>query len=77
MKAFQRLWVKSAPFPIKFSEHSGHWFHDGHRVVTLCIEMEYVKQFMCVIGTIGKHGNAVIMGRGANFVLPPERILGA
>jgi len=28
---------------------------------------------MKVIATIGKHGKAVIVGRGANFVLPPER----
>ncbi len=28
---------------------------------------------MKVIGTIGKHGRAVIVGRGANFVLPPEK----
>jgi cytidylate kinase len=27
---------------------------------------------MRVIGTIGRHGNAIIVGRGANFVLPPE-----
>mgnify|MGYP000448173279 CR=1 FL=1 len=27
---------------------------------------------MRVIGTIGKHGKAIIVGRGANFVLPPE-----
>jgi cytidylate kinase len=25
-----------------------------------------------VIGTIGKHGRAVIVGRGANFILPRE-----
>lgn len=33
---------------------------------------QYLKQLMRVIGTIGKHGRAIIMGRGANFVLPPE-----
>jgi cytidylate kinase len=27
---------------------------------------------MRVIGTIGRHGKAVIVGRGANFILPPE-----
>jgi cytidylate kinase len=27
---------------------------------------------MRVIGTIGQHGKAVIVGRGANFILPPE-----
>jgi cytidylate kinase len=25
-----------------------------------------------VISTIGKHGQAVIVGRGANFILPPD-----
>ena len=30
---------------------------------------------MKIIGTIGKHGRAVIVGRGANFVLPPEKRL--
>ncbi len=24
------------------------------------------------IGTIGKHGRALIVGRGANFILPPD-----
>lgn len=33
---------------------------------------EYLKQLMKVIATIGKHGQAVIIGRGANFILPPE-----
>jgi cytidylate kinase len=28
---------------------------------------------MKVIGTIGNHGRAVIVGRGANFVLPHEK----
>jgi cytidylate kinase len=28
---------------------------------------------MNVIGTIGKHGRAVVVGRGANFILPPEQ----
>lgn len=34
---------------------------------------EYLKILLKVIGTIGKHGRAVIVGRGANFVLPPKR----
>jgi len=33
---------------------------------------EYLNHLMKVIGTIGKHGNAVILGRGANFILPHE-----
>ena len=33
---------------------------------------EMAKVLMRVIGTIGKHGKAIIVGRGANFVLPPE-----
>jgi cytidylate kinase len=31
---------------------------------------EYLQHLMKVIGTIGKHGRAVIVGRGANFILP-------
>ena len=34
---------------------------------------EYLQHLMKVIGAIGKHGRAVIVGRGANFVLPPEK----
>jgi cytidylate kinase len=34
---------------------------------------EYLKHLMKVVGTIGKHGRAVIMGRGANFILQKER----
>jgi cytidylate kinase len=33
---------------------------------------QYMKHLMKIIGTIGKHGRAVIVGRGANFLLPPE-----
>ncbi len=32
----------------------------------------YLRHLMKVIGTIGRHGNAVILGRGANYILPPE-----
>ena len=34
---------------------------------------QYLKHLMKVVGTIGKHGRAIILGRGANFVLPPGR----
>ena len=33
---------------------------------------EFSRMMMKVIGTIGRHGKAIIVGRGANFVLPPE-----
>lgn len=33
---------------------------------------EYLQHLLKVIGTIGKHGRAVLVGRGANFVLPSE-----
>ena len=33
----------------------------------------YMQHLMKVVGTIGKHGHAVIVGRGANFILPPEK----
>lgn len=36
---------------------------------------QYLKHLMKLVGVIGKHGNAVIVGRGANFMLPPERCL--
>jgi len=36
---------------------------------------KYLQHLMKVIGTIGKHGRAVIIGRGANFVLPPDKSL--
>ena len=32
----------------------------------------YLNALMKVVGTIGKHGNAVIVGRGANFIIPPK-----
>ena len=35
----------------------------------------YLKQLMKVISVIGKHGMAVIAGRGANFILPPNERL--
>ena len=33
---------------------------------------QYMRHLMKVIGTIGKHGGAVVVGRGANFILAPE-----
>lgn len=32
---------------------------------------QYMKHLMKIIGTIGRHGEAVIVGRGACFVIPP------
>ena len=32
----------------------------------------YLNHLMKVVGTIGKHGRSVIVGRGANFIIPPE-----
>ncbi len=37
---------------------------------------QYLKHLMRVVGTIGKHGQAIIMGRGANFMLPPDDTFG-
>jgi cytidylate kinase len=34
---------------------------------------QYLRHLINVIGTIGKHGRAVVVGRGANFVLPPKQ----
>ena len=36
---------------------------------------EYLKHLMKVIGAIGEHGRAIIVGRGANFVVPPQNRL--
>ncbi|MFH0995269.1 MAG: cytidylate kinase-like family protein [Pseudomonadota bacterium] len=36
---------------------------------------KYLEQLMKVISVIGKHGMAVIAGRGANFILPPNERL--
>lgn len=33
---------------------------------------EFLRHLMKVVGTIGKHGRAVIIGRGSQFILPPE-----
>ncbi len=32
----------------------------------------YLEHLMRVIGTIGQHGRAVVIGRGANFIIPAE-----
>jgi cytidylate kinase len=34
---------------------------------------EYLQHLLKVVGTIGEHGNAVLVGRGANFILPREK----
>ena len=34
---------------------------------------QYLFHLTKVIGTIGRHGNAIILGRGANFVLPQAK----
>ena len=36
---------------------------------------EFLRYLMKVVGTIGKHGRAVIVGRGANFILPEDENL--
>jgi cytidylate kinase len=36
---------------------------------------QYLKHLMKLVGVIGRHGGAVIVGRGANFMLPPDRCL--
>ena len=36
---------------------------------------EYLQHLLKVVGTIGKHGNAVLVGRGANFILPREKTI--
>jgi cytidylate kinase len=33
---------------------------------------QYLRHLMKVINTIGEHGHAVIVGRGAHFILPPS-----
>ncbi|HQL89107.1 MAG TPA: cytidylate kinase-like family protein [Syntrophales bacterium] len=33
---------------------------------------DYLKHLTRVIATIGRHGNAIIVGRGAGYILPPE-----
>lgn len=33
---------------------------------------EYVRHLTKVVGTIGKQGNAIIIGRGGQFILPPK-----
>jgi cytidylate kinase len=35
---------------------------------------QYLRHLMKVIGTIGRHGHAIILGRGANFILPSGKI---
>ena len=35
---------------------------------------QYLKHFMKIMGTIAKHGKSVIVGRGANFALPPKNL---
>jgi cytidylate kinase len=34
---------------------------------------QYLKHLLKVVGTIGKHGQSVIVGRGATFILPPDQ----
>jgi cytidylate kinase len=36
---------------------------------------QLLRHLMKVVGTIGRHGRAVIVGRGANFIIPVEKIL--
>lgn len=36
---------------------------------------EYLQHLLKVVGTIGKHGAAVLVGRGANFILPREPLV--
>jgi cytidylate kinase len=35
---------------------------------------QYLQHLMKVVGTIGKHGNAVVVGRGSNFILAQDHV---
>ena len=49
-----------------------HWIaslvHDRHLWPD-----RYMQHLMKVIGTIGNHGRAIVVGRGANFILPNDK----
>ena len=34
---------------------------------------QYLQHLLKVVAAIGRHGEAVLVGRGANFILPPDR----
>jgi cytidylate kinase len=34
---------------------------------------DYLRHLMKVMGTIARHGRAVVVGRGANFILPADK----
>jgi hypothetical protein len=36
---------------------------------------EYLRHLAKIVNIAGKHGNAILLGRGANFILPPEDVL--
>ena len=36
---------------------------------------QYMQHLLRVVATLGRHGNAVLVGRGANFILPAEACL--
>jgi cytidylate kinase len=36
---------------------------------------QYLRHLVKIIGSIEKHGHAVVVGRGANFILPPAKRL--
>ncbi len=36
---------------------------------------QYLRHLLRVVGAIASHGSAVIVGRGANFILPPKKNL--
>ena len=36
---------------------------------------QYMQHLLKVVGTLGRHGNAVLVGRGANFILPAQTCL--
>ena len=38
---------------------------------------QYMQHLMKVVGTIGKHGKSIIVGRGGNFILQPETTVSA
>ncbi|HOO89180.1 MAG TPA: cytidylate kinase-like family protein [Syntrophales bacterium] len=45
------------------------------RTTRFLLADEYVRHLTKVIGTIGKQGGAIIIGRGANLILPPDETL--
>lgn len=72
--------AKRSATVVETLDERGRWFVEDWIKATVSERHlspdDYLRHLMRVVGTIGRHGGAVIVGRGASFILPRSECFG-